>query len=119
MKFRKRPIEVEAEQFGGSYASASFIRQWSEGQVKVGTIPLNRQGEYHLMVPTREGVMSAKPGDWIIKGWAGEFYPCDKAIFEGTYDRVEPLGPLPPMPRFGIQPSQPWPVPIMPKQVGS
>ena len=41
-----------------------------------------------LDIPTLEGVMTASPGDWIIKGVAGEFYPCKSDIFEATYERV-------------------------------
>lgn len=39
-------------------------------------------------VATIEGVMSGKAGDWLIKGIKGELYPCDKAIFEATYEKV-------------------------------
>lgn len=38
---------------------------------------------------TLEGTMEASPGDWIIRGVAGEFYPCKPDIFAATYDRVE------------------------------
>jgi hypothetical protein len=37
-------------------------------------------------VETIEGVMKGKKGDWLMKGVNGEFYPCDKEIFEKTYD---------------------------------
>lgn len=39
-----------------------------------------------LLIQTLEGVMEARPGDWIIKGVAGEFYPCKPDIFEATYE---------------------------------
>jgi hypothetical protein len=38
---------------------------------------------------TLEGTMDANPGDWIIKGVKGEFYPCKPDIFEQTYEKVE------------------------------
>lgn len=38
---------------------------------------------------TMEGEMCASEGDWIIKGVAGEFYPCKPDIFEATYEAVE------------------------------
>lgn len=41
------------------------------------------------IVETREGTLVASPGDWIIKGVAGEFYPCDPEIFAATYDAAE------------------------------
>lgn len=42
-----------------------------------------------LYIETLEGVMHAEPGDYIIKGVNGEFYPCKPDIFEKTYERVE------------------------------
>jgi hypothetical protein len=36
-----------------------------------------------------EGVMKASPGDWIIKGVKGEFYPCKPDIFAATYEPAE------------------------------
>ena len=40
-------------------------------------------------IHTLEGVMHADPGDWIIRGVQGEFYPCKPDIFEQTYEAVE------------------------------
>ena len=36
-----------------------------------------------------EGDMKASPGDWIIKGVNGEFYPIKSEIFFKTYEKVE------------------------------
>jgi hypothetical protein len=33
--------------------------------------------------------MRADKGDMVIKGVAGEFYPCKPDIFEKTYEAVE------------------------------
>ena len=43
---------------------------------------------YWIDIPTLEGVMKASPGDYIIKGVQGEFYPCKADIFEATYERM-------------------------------
>lgn len=32
--------------------------------------------------------MVVSPGDWVIKGVKGEFYPCKPDIFEATYEPV-------------------------------
>lgn len=40
-------------------------------------------------VHTLEGIMVGKPGDYLIRGVNGEFYPCDAEIFKKTYDIVE------------------------------
>ena len=42
-----------------------------------------------LKIQTLEGDMEAKLGDYIIKGFEGEFYPCDYDIFHKTYDLIE------------------------------
>ena len=39
-----------------------------------------------LLIRTLEGEMKAQPGDWIIRGIAGEVYPCKPDIFEATYE---------------------------------
>ncbi len=41
-----------------------------------------------ITICTLEGAMSASPGDWIIRGVAGEFYPCKPDIFDATYEVV-------------------------------
>lgn len=38
---------------------------------------------------TLEGPLKVSPGDWIIKGVNGEFYPCKPDIFAATYDPVD------------------------------
>lgn len=59
MKFRKKPIVIEAY-----------------------------QTEVPMTIHTLEGDMKAKPGDWIITGVKGEQYPCDDEIFRQTYELI-------------------------------
>ena len=42
-----------------------------------------------LLIPTLEGEMRADVGDWIIRGIAGEYYPCKPDIFADSYEPVE------------------------------
>ena len=42
-----------------------------------------------VIITTLEGEMHASPGDWIIKGVQGEFYPCKPDIFEATYQKPD------------------------------
>lgn len=37
-------------------------------------------------VRTLEGVMEGKAGDYLMRGVQGELYPCDKDIFEASYE---------------------------------
>ena len=41
-----------------------------------------------VIIPTLEGRMIAKAGDWIIRGISGEYYPCKDYIFKNTYEEV-------------------------------
>ena len=43
----------------------------------------------HGWIDTKEGGHIVCPGDWIITGIAGEYYPCKPDIFAATYDAVE------------------------------
>ncbi len=87
MKFRKKPIVIEAYEYTGT--NGYDLQRWSNGEVMQSPIlePTkdNPKGSY-LQINTLEGVMTAVPGDWIIKGVKGEFYPCKPDIFKATYE---------------------------------
>lgn len=55
-----------------------------DGNVKSG-VGVSLEG---ISIPTLEGTMLCRPGDYIIKGIVGEFYPCKPDIFEATYEAV-------------------------------
>lgn len=79
MKFRKKPVVIEAVLFEAN--SVSKI------QAFVGpTGHVTESGKFAIR--TLEGTMYADLGDWIIRGVKGEFYPCKPDIFEATYDPV-------------------------------
>ena len=42
-------------------------------------------------VTTLEGIFHAKAGDYLIEGVKGEFYSCDKEIFESSYEEIPPI----------------------------
>jgi hypothetical protein len=79
-RFRKRPVEVEAMRYDGSNFEA--LAEWSAGAVDYRHIT-------GVCVRTLEGPIWARPGDWIIRGVAGEFYPCKPDIFAATYELAE------------------------------
>ncbi len=90
--FRKKPVVIEAVQWTGSNAEEvlSFALTHAVLRRKLGgeTIP-----GVELVIETLEGAMTASPGDWIIKGVKGEFYPgefylCRPDIFDRTYEAV-------------------------------
>lgn len=97
--YRKRPVEVEAMQLVGSNAEMHAVYQWIESETQGSFDPLSAEvpasgvsidpATGFLLIATLEGVMQAKPGDYIIRGVQGEFYPCKPEIFEATYEPVE------------------------------
>lgn len=86
MRYRKKPVVIEAERFCVSDGPAAALKlaAWCGGLV-----PSMRAIHPVIEIPTLEGVMTAVDGDWIIRGIAGEFYPCKPDIFAATYEAVE------------------------------
>lgn len=89
MKYRKKPVVIEAIQY--TEKTEFEIVQWSEGVVIPSPVlePTedNPTGRY-LQIVTLEGIMTANINDYIIKGVKGEFYPCKPDIFELTYEKI-------------------------------
>lgn len=82
MKFRKKPVVIDAVQFTGKNA----FEVWSfMGRVDLLDNP-DLHSTDHPVIQTLEGTLTASPGDWIIRGVKGEFYPCKPDIFEATYE---------------------------------
>lgn len=83
MKFRKKPVVIEAELYDGSKDSiANVLRLGKEGHRAIMLY------DDHLTIKTLEGDHRADIGDWIIKGVQGELYPCKPDIFEQTYEKA-------------------------------
>ena len=79
MKFRKKPVVIDAVRWTGQNPDAV-----NSLATVYGT--LRPQPDGSLEIATLEGTMRAEPGDWIIRGVKGECYPCKPDIFEATYD---------------------------------
>lgn len=80
-KYRKKPVTVDAMQWTGpfdNYLLQEFCGHWVS--IVDGRRPL---------VTSLEGAMTVSPGDWVIKGVKGEFYPCKDDIFKLTYEQVQ------------------------------
>lgn len=79
-RYVKKPIPVEALQISNNPEELQAFLGDS------GTISLIIDSqEMTVIIHTLEGDMTAHPGDYIIKGIKGEFYPCRKDIFEESY----------------------------------
>ena len=94
MKFRKKPVVIEAVQFvfndsaivelenfcGVALGNIRKEHNSSPAEAEIGTL----EDGVHLKVQH-----IATEGDWIIKGVQGEFYACKPDIFEATYEKAE------------------------------
>lgn len=82
MKYRKKPVVVEAVQWTGDNIHEIYLFSGRPDFF------VERPGDL-LTIETPEGNMKAKYGDYIIKGVAGELYPCKPDIFKETYEPAE------------------------------
>ena len=91
MKFRKKPVVIEAfqikqdlwsnrESWPKWFSDATQKPPGDDGKVLMGDI---------VEILTYEGSMTGRVGDWIIRGVKGELHPCKPAIFQQTYDPVD------------------------------
>lgn len=88
MKYRKKPVEIEAVQFTGD--------NFEEVLAFTGSVARKESAACHddgppfwIRIDTLEGSMVAGRDDYVIRGVQGEFYPCRADIFEQTYEAVE------------------------------
>lgn len=95
MKYRKRPVVIEAIEFEYSEQGINRLKEFcgdALGNVSKERHP-TAKGEAEI-VTLEDGIhLKAKhiatEGDFIIKGVQGEFYPCKPDIFWATYERAE------------------------------
>lgn len=100
MKFRKKPVVIDAIRWLGTERclTEDVLPFIADGHADFEHLPRAPDDPHvhngigftppdgNLFIPTLEGTMTASPGDWIIRGVKGEFYPCKPDIFEATYE---------------------------------
>ena len=86
MRYKKKPIEVEAIKFDGTnhreilkFIYPSMTETGLEGAEKM---------KLPIVIETLEGDMNVSVGDYVIRGVQGELYPCKPDIFEQTYQTI-------------------------------
>lgn len=84
-KFRKKPVVIDA---------IRLPERGDAGQTVADLFDFMGKAEWSLgmdgmVIKTLEGDMLASPGDWIIRGVAGEYYPCKPSIFAATYEPAD------------------------------
>lgn len=89
MKFRKKPVVIEAMQVPplgiGTIDDALAFEDWVNPRKNGRSVKWSGGG---LKIETLEGTMLADPGDWVICGVQGELYPIKDDIFRETYEEV-------------------------------
>lgn len=88
MKYRKKPVVIEAMKLTRNFADV--IVDWiGKENIRLFSLGEFAEDACYIEIETLEGVMTAREGDYVIKGIKGEFYPCRSDIFEATYEKVE------------------------------
>ena len=97
MKYKKRPIEIEAfqmtaERMWDNHDWPEWLGEaWNKDTKELGSLS-RAQGS--LIIHTLEGPMNVSVDDWIIQGIQGELYPCKPDIFADTYESVDEFEPF-------------------------
>lgn len=96
---RKKRVEIKFMVWPGGAAAATPVIDWvlSNGGTATWSEAFIADEGYNtehpiperLSIRTLEGYVNASPGDVIIQGVEGEFYPCKPGIFGATYDIIE------------------------------
>jgi hypothetical protein len=81
MKYRKKPVVIEAVQYDSEIQTVVDFAGFDNTEFDHKTTK--------LYIKTLEGDMLVSRGDYVIKGVQGEFYPCKPDIFEATYEPVK------------------------------
>lgn len=93
MKYRKKPVVIEAFKFDGDLINKDghyYCPDWAQKAHEEGTLYYDSIDgpPVELFIKTLEGHMHCEVGDYLIRGIKGELYPCKPDIFEATYEPV-------------------------------
>ena len=88
MKFRKKPVVIDAIQYTGSEKNFADVLAFFPNSRILKFCPKTGGVAECLLIKTSKGTLKANHGDWIIKGVKGEFYPIKADIFQLTYEEV-------------------------------
>lgn len=93
MKYKKKPVIIEAVEFKGFLEDANFSERpdWLLKAIYDDNIVEFFDKPGLLTINTLEGPIYASPGDFIIKGIQGEIYPCKPDIFKQTYESINDI----------------------------
>ena len=78
-RYRKKTVEIDAELIVAGMQGDLLAEAIAGGHARTDDLG-------QVIIETLEGAMMGRPGDWLIKGVDGEFYPCKPHIFAKTYE---------------------------------
>ena len=85
-EYETKPVIKKAMKFEGDGDSLHRAKEWL-GESFIRADENKMTGMWSCKIGTLEGPHICSPGDYIIKGLNGEFYPCKPDVFEKTYRR--------------------------------
>jgi len=93
MRFRKKPVEVDAVRFDASESGIEALKSFcgeSLGRIVRPSASEPAEAEICTLEDGQRLVVRhiATEGDWVIRGVKGEFYACKADIFDATYEEV-------------------------------
>lgn len=87
MKYRKKPVTVDAVRYTGDNLADVEEFLGREAKAEEATLPGPGRGLHDgIRIRTLEGTMTASVGDWVVKGTRGEFYPVKPGPFADTFE---------------------------------
>ncbi len=88
-RYRKKPVEVDAVHYDGTNRDEVAAFMGRTGKVEETKLPGPGRGLHDgIVIHTLEGDVTASPGDWVIRGVQGEYYPCKPSVFAATYEEA-------------------------------
>ena len=92
MKYKKKPIVVEAFQYDGDLKKSNgdyYVPDWAVKAFEDGVMYYGDSIPWELFIKTLEGAHHVSIGDYVIRGVCCELYSCKPDIFEKTYELIE------------------------------
>lgn len=86
MRYRKKPVVVEAVKFDGT--NYREVLEFIHPDMSETELAGAEKMKLPIVIETLEGDMNVSIGDYVIRGVQGEFYPCKPDIFEATYEAI-------------------------------
>ena len=97
MKYRQKPMEVDAVQYDGDFKNRKgeyYVPDWAVEAFEKGKLYFDEyEGEPgQLLVKSINGCIRVSVGDYVIKDELGAVYSCNRRVFAHMYEPAESEG---------------------------